>query len=462
MLLSLPQVPRIEKHSAYYVNILCGACGSLLPLRSDSMASLTTLGDGIGIGASPGVDDVVLIGIPSGPATSSGKANSPYETCIGGLPGYYENDTVVNTAAPLCKYCQTALVLVSQVYAPVEFDRSILIFGCNNGTCKKRNAAWKVYRTQYVQGAGSSDVVKGDTAGTTLETPKKLVQPTENGDNTSKNNSMQNTDAWANNDLDALLAMRNKLAITNTNVKEKSKKKKKKSKKKAPKHQPKPIETPAANNISASFALYSKHQNYNVSGHVSQGTTLPTTNVSIIEEPYENYTIEDSAIRKKYKKLIDNPMQSYTYGEVESDTNNGSHIDKPKAGRASGNDEHVVTEDEFYQRILRAPSQCIRYAYGSRPLLPSSKKKQTKMSCTRLSKPIPKCSACNGNRLFELQLMPPLLNIIGDANNMDWDTVLVYSCENSCPQSREEYIEAVYDADQEKYFELDKRTNKGT
>ena len=94
------------------------------------------------------------------------------------------------------------------MYAPVEFDRSILIFGCNNGTCKKRNAAWKVYRTQYVQGAGSSDVVKGDTAGTTLETPKKLVQPTENGDNTSKNNSMQNTDAWANNDLDALLAMR--------------------------------------------------------------------------------------------------------------------------------------------------------------------------------------------------------------------------------------------------------------
>ena len=56
--------------------------------------------------------------------------------------------------------------------------------------------------------------------------------------------------------------------------------------------------------------------------------------------------------------------------------------------------------------------------------------------------------------------MPPLLNIIGDANNMDWDTVLVYSCENSCPQSREEYIEAVYDADQEKYFELDKRSNK--
>ena len=346
------------------------------------------------------------------------------------------------------------------MYAPVEFDRSILIFGCNNGACKKRNAAWKVYRTQYVKGAGSSDVVRCDTAGTTLETPKKHAQLTEMSDNPIKDNSMQNTDAWANDDLDALLAMRNKLAITNTNVKEKPRKKKKETKKKVPKHQSNPIETPACNNICATFALYSKHQNCNVSGHVSQGTTLPTTNVSIIEEPYENYTIEDSAIRKKYKKLIDNPLQSYTYGEAESGTNNGSHIDKVKVGRES-NDEHVAKEDEFYQKdIARSQPMHQVHAYGSRPLLPSSKKKQTKMSCTRVRKPIPKCSACNGNRLFELQLMPPLLNVINDANNMDWDTVLVYSCENSCPQSREEYIEVIYDPDQEKYFELDKRTNK--
>ena len=116
------------------------------------MASLASLGDSIDTDASPMIDDVVLIGIPSGSAASSGKANSPYETYIGGLPGYYKNDTVVNTTAPLCKYCQNTLTLISQVYAPVEFDRSILIFGCNNGACKKRNAAWKVYRTQYVLG----------------------------------------------------------------------------------------------------------------------------------------------------------------------------------------------------------------------------------------------------------------------------------------------------------------------
>ena len=167
------------------------------------MASLASLGDSIDTDASPMIDDVVLIGIPSGSAASSGKANSPYETYIGGLPGYYKNDTVVNTTAPLCKYCQNTLTLISQVYAPVEFDRSILIFGCNNGACKKRNAAWKVYRTQYVKDAGSSDGVRCDTIQATLEMPKKPAHPTENGDNAIKDNAMQDTDAWANGDLDA-------------------------------------------------------------------------------------------------------------------------------------------------------------------------------------------------------------------------------------------------------------------
>ena len=160
----------------------------------------------------------------------------------------------------------------------------------------------------------------------------------------------------------------------------------------------------------------------------------------------------------KYKNLIDNPLQSYTYGEAESDTKQTGHKDKSKVGQVASDEVSVAKQDDFYQRILRVPSQCIRYAYGSRPLLPSVKTRGK--SHANLRKEIPKCNACNGNRLFELQLMPPLLNVIGDTNNMDWDTVLVYSCENSCPQSREEYVEAVYDPDQEKFLQLDNTINK--
>ena len=166
---TIPLYPKDTKQRIF--KFLCGACETRRHYRA-TVWLVYPLGDGIGIGASPG-SDVVLIGIPSGPATSSDKANSPYETCIGGLPGYYKNDTVVNTTAPLCKYCQNTLTLISQVYAPVEFDRSILIFGCNNGACKKRNAAWKVYRTQYVKDAGSSDGVRCDTIQATLKMPKK-------------------------------------------------------------------------------------------------------------------------------------------------------------------------------------------------------------------------------------------------------------------------------------------------
>ena len=61
--------------------------------------------------------------------------NSPYETYIGGTPGYYKNDSVVNKTILLCKHCKAPLILISQIYAPVEYHRSLLIFGCNNIQC---------------------------------------------------------------------------------------------------------------------------------------------------------------------------------------------------------------------------------------------------------------------------------------------------------------------------------------
>ena len=80
----------------------------------------------------------------------------------------------------------------------------------------------------------------------------------------------------------------------------------------------------------------------------------------------------------------------------------------------------------------------------------------------KLSK-IPKCQKCNGNRLFEMQLMPSLLSTIEqDTNgnntmNMNWETIVIDSCENSCKDSYEEHVVAIYDPDEELMF--NKRAN---
>ena len=54
-------------------------------------------------------ETVVLIGIPSTTANKSNtktNINSPYETYIGGTPGYYKYDSIVNKTIPLCKHCK--------------------------------------------------------------------------------------------------------------------------------------------------------------------------------------------------------------------------------------------------------------------------------------------------------------------------------------------------------------------
>ena len=62
----------------------------------------------------------------------------------------------------------------------------------------------------------------------------------------------------------------------------------------------------------------------------------------------------------------------------------------------------------FQDRILRAPSQCVRYAYGGTPLWPSTK------SLPRA----PKCPGCGGSRVFELQLMSPVLHVLDVDNHV--------------------------------------------
>ena len=449
-------------------------------------------------------ETVVLIGIPSTTANKSNtktNINSPYETYIGGTPGYYKYDSIVNKTIPLCKHCKAPLILISQIYAPVEYHRSLLIFGCNNIQCNSRNNSWKVYRTQDVE--NSEDSIKN-----WRQTPQEEKTKFTSIDGTTKKNNsaaLKNTDAWADNDLDALLAMRDQLTIStnnnNNNNNNKNKKKKKKKKKGKNQQNQQRQETNAMHTTKSMFQTNNamgKPNNIidkNKSTNVSDG--IPQMKITIMEEPYEEYGIDHSRIHQKYKKFIDNPMKAFTYGEEEEKDkdNNNKEVEKGRKKRPNNDNNNnnnnfndltnINDNNQFYQRILRVPNQCMRYAYGSKPLLPPSSKSSSNMNKksknTKNNKKknknaktkgdndvkeatmIPKCQKCNGNRLFEMQLMPSLLSTIEqDTNgnntmNMNWETILIYSCENSCKDSYEEHVVAIYDPDEELMF--NKRAN---
>mmetsp|Transcript_7467 Transcript_7467/g.14774 ORF Transcript_7467/g.14774 Transcript_7467/m.14774 type:complete len:490 (-) Transcript_7467:344-1813(-) len=86
------------------------------------------------------------------------------------------------------------------------------------------------------------------------------------------------------------------------------------------------------------------------------------------------------------------------------------------------------TFESFQERVGRDPTQCIRYcrwpatnARGA-PLWLSSRDR-----CTD----IPVCEHCGAQRKFELQVLPQSLHFLRDLD-MDFGTICIYTCSNSC------------------------------
>ncbi|XP_064174314.1 programmed cell death protein 2 [Anguilla rostrata] len=97
---------------------------------------------------------------------------------------------------------------------------------------------------------------------------------------------------------------------------------------------------------------------------------------------------------------------------------------------------------KFKQRIELEPHQVLRYCRRGSPLWVSAEHVPEE-------KEIPNCP-CGAKRIFEFQVMPQLLNHLKvDSPNasIDWGTVCVYSCEDSCDQGHGYYPEFIWKQD---------------
>lgn len=87
----------------------------------------------------------------------------------------------------------------------------------------------------------------------------------------------------------------------------------------------------------------------------------------------------------------------------------------------------------FQERIAKAPEQVLRYSQSvkARPLWPMSSGRPSQAD-------IPKCNYCGSAMSFEFQILPQLLyyfNVQNDVDSLDWATIVVYTCANSCEAS---------------------------
>ncbi|XP_078412671.1 programmed cell death protein 2 [Cetorhinus maximus] len=107
---------------------------------------------------------------------------------------------------------------------------------------------------------------------------------------------------------------------------------------------------------------------------------------------------------------------------------------------------HELREDrifaKFKRRIALAPDQVLRYCRGGSPLWVSGENIPSETD-------IPNCS-CGAKREFEFQVMPQLLNHLKvDCldESLDWGTLSVYTCEQSCDHSNEYSAEFLWKQD---------------
>ena len=414
------------------------------------MASLATATES---GLASQSNDEVYIGIPTTkiPVAAADTAD-PYLSKIGGFPSYFSKCTNADVGNPKkwnCGECAAELSLVAQVYAPLDFVRSVLVFGCNATGCPNRNSpkAWRVVRIQNRKDLNPwnfSEKIPKEQAKGKAVVPAKTSDRADGEHCKSERAELPVVQSPADeDDFEALFAVRDMSLAKKKEAKESAAKPKKK--KKGPAKPPPPsAKSPAK--VSA--------------GGSKESNSLPTFPIDVVDEPFQNFAPARDI--KKYKKFIDSPFKAYTYGEEDegdgddsfglgkwgkkaSEKGKGSRKHGRKrnsgAGAEKASSEFALKESdsllvEFQQRVLREPRQCIRYGYGTTPLWPC----RPPSSFT-----VPRCP-CGAQRKFEMQLTPGLLSLVEEQNDMlamDWVTVMVFSCEQSCDQSFEEVVYVV-------------------
>ncbi|XP_048761769.2 programmed cell death protein 2-like isoform X3 [Ostrea edulis] len=105
----------------------------------------------------------------------------------------------------------------------------------------------------------------------------------------------------------------------------------------------------------------------------------------------------------------------------------------------------------FRKQTALCPSQCVRYQWNGRPLYIRESSPSQKSTIDNKS-----CPSCGGPVVFELQLMPALVNFLQTSENAgpttEFGTLIVFTCKNSCwddlSKTRQECVHLQPDPDQ--------------
>lgn len=365
----------------------------------------------------------VILGMPGPWAEDNIEPSDHYTTKVGGVPDWPMPAEEIDSELLRCGLCGGDLGLVAQVYAPINIrsveidERTLYIFGCPSSSCGISPLSWRAIR---VQGNPSSEHLRNTrlSAEASTSSAQEVIREdlSEQGRGSSSNNQQHGDEWWEDDTWGPGAAGR-------------------------------------ADAEQEAFLAMEELETALLEAGYAAAVPLMTSTLDAEEE--------FTAVNEELAEEPDGPDLPvlpcfYVYSQKESHPSRGSravsalqiteHAEAAERDELNRGEETWEGEEYEHDRALSAdrtylkfkkrldcyPEQCFRYCFRGRPLWASKDGVEPGV-----------CSQCGGPRVYEMQLMPPLLYYLQQAckdlpstayspNDWEWLTLLVFTCAQSC------------------------------
>lgn len=362
--------------------------------------------------------NTVELGFMGGPMTPE-EDTDPYTTKVGG-PALFLND---KCQIPKCKGCGGLLKLLLQGYVPLrdppEDTRQIFVFFCPNKACKQTFHAFRLRvpadpsaqaqqqqqhaaqpipakKDEKAPAAAAADKLWDDDWGDDDDDDCDFGGSSSSSSSSGLNFSLGNTSF---DDLEAKLAARDESLLRSAEAAANTQATGANSADAAGDYAPVVVKGDPASAYFKAFYITSDYE-----PEAGSTTTKLDKEAQELLRQYE-----------RNKRLCEDEDDDKDGG------GNGEQYTKFEGDRAF---------KSFQKRVSRAETQLIRWCHGGEAL-------QVSDQFPLPGRAPPPCPICGAPRVFEMQLVPGLMNYLegGDSDQYDFGTIVVYACSKDCSTS---------------------------
>jgi len=384
---------------------------------------------------------MLLLGLPGPWAEEPNEVADHYSSKIGGTPDWPVPLHKINLDMLKCTICGNYLALVAQVYAPLTLsgkeinERVLYILGCTSPNCGLDPASWCTIRFQKnVSQEGAAGVDQTESVGDLSAKPSDCAsipsnvlhvhgwqeastschRPDEKG--WGDENSWGGDAADGNNEPDTISLQELQSSLLEAGY----------------------LAAAAATRhhhvSNQGQETQSSSQDVETLGQRNPESNLPTLPCFYM---YSNSEVLLQDRNANVNGKFQESAESKPLPAVEEHTAAVEGVEELWEGEEYEPD-HSLSADQTYLKFKKKldlnPEQCYRYCFGGQPLWAREVQEQAGT-----------CAACGGPRVYEMQLMPPLLYFLQQAykdlppslyatHDWEWSTVIVFSCAQSCSQ----------------------------